>query len=101
MGERLLGGRICRTIPDVSSNPEAYLKKTTVVVGAGYSAITTINGLRELAAAAGDDAGVKVVWATRRGAGTGGGTGGDAGGDAAALYERIDNDPLPQRDRYG
>ena len=34
------------------------------------------------------------MWATRRGAGASG----DAGA-AAGLYERIDNDPLPQRDR--
>ena len=66
-----------------------------MVVGAGMSAITTINGLRELAAAAGDEAGVEVVWATRRGTQTT--EGGD--GAVAGLYERVDNDPLPQRDR--
>ena len=55
------------------------------------SAITTINGLRELAAEAGSDAGVRVVWATRRG--------GSGGAGPTGLYERVPNDPLPQRDR--
>lgn len=91
LGERRLDGRVLRTIPNVAADPDRWLGKTTVVVGAGYSAITTINQLRELSETQPTGAGpahpVRVVWATRRASG------------AEGLYERILADPLPQRDR--
>lgn len=51
--------------------------RTTAVIGSGYSAITV---LRDLV-----DVGGSVEWITRREAG-------------AAPYQRIEGDPLPQRD---
>lgn len=92
VGERsqTVAANIVRTIPNVAANPERYLNKTTAIVGSGYSAITTINKLKELAAA-NTAAMVGVHWLTRRG------NDGDSEG-GTPLYEQIENDPLPQRE---
>jgi len=79
---------IVRTIPDVANETARYLNKITAVFGSGYSAITTIHKLQELAAASSSI--VTVHWCTRRG-----NNNNEEGG--TPLYEIIDNDPLPQR----
>uniref|UniRef100_A0A7S2GGT9 L-ornithine N(5)-oxygenase n=1 Tax=Octactis speculum TaxID=3111310 RepID=A0A7S2GGT9_9STRA len=87
LGERRLKDSIQRIIPDVlGAERSKYLGKTTVVVGSGYSAITTINQLRLLAAESPTEA-TSVVWATRRGHSS-----------DVPLYERVENDPLPARE---
>jgi len=88
LGERTLGGNIIRTIPNVAEDASRYLNKTTAVVGSGYSAITTINKLKELANSS-TAAIVNVHWCTRRG---------NDVAEGSPLYENIQNDPLPQRE---
>eukprot|EP00520_Triparma_pacifica_P012749 CAMPEP_0118656444 /NCGR_PEP_ID=MMETSP0785-20121206/13492_1 /TAXON_ID=91992 /ORGANISM="Bolidomonas pacifica, Strain CCMP 1866" /LENGTH=386 /DNA_ID=CAMNT_0006549303 /DNA_START=106 /DNA_END=1266 /DNA_ORIENTATION=- len=74
LGERKLGGKIIKGLPKEIGKFEG---KTTMVVGSGASAITFIASLVS------SDKGGEIVWVTRRNEG---------------LYERIENDPLPQRD---
>lgn len=82
LGERALRNRICWVIPDVLGDDRAdYANQTTMVVGAGYSAITTLNLLLELTNQAPE---TRVVWVTRA---------------TEAPYERVEDDPLPERDR--
>jgi len=86
LGERTFAANIVRIVPNVTENAARYLNKTTVVVGSAYSAITTISKLKDLAAANSAEF-VDVHWCTRRG---------NEGG--SPLYEKIENDPLPQRE---
>lgn len=75
---------LIRQIPNVETRRKEFLGKKTVVVGAGASAITVINGLKKLSAEGGDEGGiVEVTWAVRGG---------------VEPYRRVENDPLPQRD---
>uniref|UniRef100_A0A7S2STI1 FAD/NAD(P)-binding domain-containing protein n=1 Tax=Rhizochromulina marina TaxID=1034831 RepID=A0A7S2STI1_9STRA len=83
VGERGCADRIERLIPDVLAQPAKYLGKQTLIVGAGYSAVTTLSKLVELARMH-PEVTVNVVWATRRPPGP--------------VYDRIPNDSLPQRD---
>eukprot|EP00918_Siedleckia_nematoides_P056525 GHVU01123283.1.p1 GENE.GHVU01123283.1~~GHVU01123283.1.p1 ORF type:complete len:367 (+),score=62.31 GHVU01123283.1:32-1102(+) len=84
VGERRLvkAGRILQHIPDPALAPERFLGKRVCVVGAGASAITSINALQRLASAA--NASIDLVWVVRR---------------ENEPYQRIENDSLPQRDR--
>jgi hypothetical protein len=66
------------------------LPLTTAVIGSGASAITSLNYLRRS-----ESEKHRIVWITRRAAGGGGGTAADEKG----LYNRVANDPLPQRDQ--
>ena len=86
------------------------------MVGSGYSAITTVKLLADLAeeeaalpssgggeATEATAASARVVWATRRhgGGASSDGSGGSAsgsGGSGAPLYVRVENDSLPERD---
>lgn len=71
-------GQILHTIPDVNGMDKGLIEgKNIVVVGAGYSAITVIRDLQESQAAS------SVTWLTR---------------SEALPYDRIEGDPLPQRD---
>lgn len=81
-GERAFAHRIAYVIPDVLGvDRAAYEGRRTMVIGAGYSAITTIALLLELAKFS---PGTELVWVTRR---------------ASTLYEPIADDPLPERAR--
>mmetsp|Transcript_9371 Transcript_9371/g.11611 ORF Transcript_9371/g.11611 Transcript_9371/m.11611 type:complete len:471 (-) Transcript_9371:553-1965(-) len=88
LGERTFASNIIRTIPNVAEDAARYLNKTTAVVGSAYSAITTISKLKDLAAA-NTAATVNVHWCTRRG---------NDDAEGSPLYEKIENDPLPQRE---
>ena len=88
LGESQMASRndeaLIRQIPDVKARREEFIGKNTVVVGAGASAITVINGLKKLSSGGGEDTGiVDVTWVVRGG---------------VEPYRRVDNDPLPQRD---
>ena len=85
-------------IPDVLSKERRgdFLgKKVIVLVGSGYSAVTTLDLIRRLHldecekqnGDIGERGVTTVVWATRR-----------SNEPATPLYERISNDPLPARD---
>ena len=65
-----------RVIP----SPNSFKGKRVAVLGGGFSAITTI---RKLA----DEAGVSTVWLVRA--------------PPEAPYQRVEGDPLPQRDARG
>ena len=81
LGERKLEHRILRRIPDVAGKDhDTFADKVTLVVGAGYSAITTVHLLLQLKDAHPD---TTIIWATRS--------------DSKAPYDLIDDDPLPQR----
>jgi len=75
-GERAFAHRIVRTIP-VPSQMAPWKGMSILVVGAGHSAQTAV---RDLVEAHGSDA--QVVWAIR---------------DPAPTFDRISNDPLPDR----
>ncbi|KAJ1485880.1 hypothetical protein T484DRAFT_1791833 [Baffinella frigidus] len=75
-------GRILQQICDPLASPEKILGKTVAVVGTGASAITMINSLKEVAEQ--HKGVVKVEWVAR---------------GSNTPYQRVDNDPLPQRDR--
>jgi len=84
IGERSLrqNGRIWATVPDVLGADRArFAGRRTLVVGAGYSAATTVSFLLELV---GSETGTSVAWATRRG---------------GEPYEVLEEDPLPARKR--
>lgn len=73
--------RISHYIPDLAGADEArFANKHTVVVGAGYSAITTLKGLLGLQERTDD---TRITWLTRT---------------ADVPYERLADDPLPERD---
>jgi hypothetical protein len=96
MGELGLRGdsHVVSIVPDILCDAGARkygCGRTTAVLGAGHSAITTISNLRALARHQADEGGggdappranVNLVWATRR---------------VDNLYQVIANDPLPQR----
>lgn len=80
LGEAELDERIVRRIPDLDRDREDFAGRTTLVVGGGTSAATTLRillDLRELEPA------TRILWATAT---------------DAQPFERIDDDPLPQRD---
>jgi len=79
VGERRQA-KVSYKIPDLAgADAEAYAGRHTLLVGAGYSAITTLKGLLALAA---DHPSTRVTWLTRR---------------AAAPYAVLEDDPLPER----
>lgn len=82
-GERWLGERILRHLPDLSGAARArFAGRRTLLVGGGLSAATAIRDLAALAEAA---PGTEVLWAARR--------------MGAAPYEVIEGDALPERER--
>jgi hypothetical protein len=86
-GETAAGGQIEYGLPDIlGRDRENYAGRRVLVVGAGYSAATSVVALAELATAA---PGTHVVWITRRAP-----SAGEAGPIAI-----IDHDRLAERDR--
>lgn len=82
VGERRLQGEIEYGLPDVLGADRArYSGRRTLVVGAGYSAATTVTALAELAR---EDPDTRIVWAVRRA--------------TAEPMTRLSNDRLPARD---
>ena len=74
------GEAIERYVPDVlGADRDVYAGKQTLVIGAGYSAVTTVKSLEALAAR---EEGTRVFWLMR---------------SEESPYDLIDNDPLPQR----
>lgn len=81
IGERALRERISYRLPDVlGEEREHYAGKTTLLVGDGYSAATTLLGLLDLAREA---PGTRVVWLTNC--------------DDDPCLPVIEKDPLPRR----
>ena len=80
-GERALGDRIDRHIPDVAAEAHAWAGKTILLVGGGHSAQTAVADLAKLAAS---HPGTRVLWALR----------GDEPG-----FSPDPEDPLPDRAR--
>jgi hypothetical protein len=86
-GERAASGQIEYGLPDVlGRDREQYAGKRVLVVGAGYSAATSVVALARLTA---DVPGTHVVWITRRAPLS----------DQAGPIVTIDNDRLMERDR--
>lgn len=80
IGEAEHDDRIFRGIPNPDEDSEDFAGRRTLVVGGGTSAATTLKvllGLRE------DDPATRIIWATAA---------------SAPPFERIADDPLPQRD---
>ena len=83
IGEESLNPRLVYGLPDVLGRDRAsYAGAHTLVVGSGYSAASTVVGLRRLAR---ETEGTHVTWVTRQPAGTG-------------PIPRISNDRLAARD---
>jgi len=81
IGERDLYRRITYVIPDaLGEDSHIYAHRTTLIVGAGFSAATTLEMLIKLAERYPE---TRVVWVTRR---------------DDAPYVRVPEDPLPSRD---
>lgn len=82
-GERWLGERLVRHLPDVLGRDRSrFSGRRVLLVGAGLSAATTAVALAKLC----DEApGTQVVWAARR--------------PDVPPYKPYDNDPLPERSR--
>ncbi len=81
-GERSLDGRIARRLPDVlGEDREAWSDRRVLLVGGGHSAQTAA---RDLARLAREEPDTRVVWTLR-------------GEDPS--FDRIPDDPLPERDR--
>ncbi len=80
-GERRLGERIERRIPDVAAEPGRWAGQTVLLAGAGHSAQTAAV---ELAALAAERPGTRVLWALRR---------------PEPRWEIQPDDPLPERSR--
>jgi cation diffusion facilitator CzcD-associated flavoprotein CzcO len=74
LGERALGDRVLRTIPDVAADPAAWSGRDVLLVGAGNSAQTAA---RDLAAA-----GARLTWAVR---------------SRRPAWGAVPDDPLPDR----
>lgn len=75
-------GRIWYQLPDIAGPARnRFAGRHTVVVGTGYSAITTISNLLTLAKQAPD---TRITWCTRK---------------LGAPYHRLESDPLPERVR--
>lgn len=83
LGERAHEDRIERYIPDTGAEREVYAGKRTLLIGAGYSAVTSAKILAELIE---QDASTQLFWLMR---------------SEAAPYELIEGDPLPQRVELG
>ena len=82
-GERWLGDRLIRHVPDVLGKDRArFARRRVLLVGAGLSAATAAVALAELGAA---QPATQVVWAVRR--------------RLALPYQPIADDPLPMRAR--
>jgi hypothetical protein len=87
IGERAAAAAIDYGLPDVLGRDRpTFVDKTTLLVGAGYSAATSLASLVELAARS---PATKVVWITRR----------PASPDGPGPIAIIPNDRLPGRDR--
>eukprot|EP00193_Tetraselmis_chui_P000612 CAMPEP_0177753584 /NCGR_PEP_ID=MMETSP0491_2-20121128/1541_1 /TAXON_ID=63592 /ORGANISM="Tetraselmis chuii, Strain PLY429" /LENGTH=459 /DNA_ID=CAMNT_0019268885 /DNA_START=137 /DNA_END=1517 /DNA_ORIENTATION=- len=72
--------KVTYKIPDLDDTErEEYAGRHTLVIGAGYSAITTLRGLINLKAAHPD---TQITWLTRKG---------------TAPFAVLDDDPLPER----
>ena len=80
-GERAAGNRIRRHLPDVRGEPDHWEGREVLLVGAGHSAQTAA---RDLAALVGEGTGTRVHWGLRSQ---------DPG------WQRVEDDPLPERDR--
>ncbi len=81
LGEDANSKVIERYIPDpLGHDREAYANKRTLVVGAGYSAVTSLKLLHELKQ---EVPGTQISWVIR---------------SESSPYTRIENDSLPQRD---
>ncbi len=83
VGERSLGGRIDRSIPDLETTADAWAGRTILLVGAGHSAQTAA---RDLAVLTGREPTTRVIWAVR---------------SAAPTWGAVDDDPLPERAALG
>jgi hypothetical protein len=81
-GERDVEDRILRHVPDVAGRPEEWASRELLLVGAGHSAQTAARDLARLLE--GRDGGTTLHWALRSE---------DPG------WYRVDDDPLPERDR--
>ena len=80
-GERALGERIVRFLPDFPAQREAWAGRTVLLTGAGHSAQTAA---RELARFARHAEGTRVIWAVR---------------SQQPTWGAVDDDPLPERAR--
>jgi|NorSeaMetagenome_1021524.scaffolds.fasta_scaffold274814_1 hypothetical protein len=78
IGERRLSGRIVKCIPE---DVKRFQGRSTMVVGNGASVVTVMERIIGCCGRG------RIVWVNRRGL------------KDRRLYERIENDPLPQRDR--
>ena len=78
-GEELLDAAITRQIPDFESEPMEWADKTTLLVGAGYSAQTAVV---ELGKIADQYPATRVIWVVRK---------------PNSNWEIIPDDPLPAR----
>ncbi|MEM9657839.1 MAG: FAD-dependent oxidoreductase [Planctomycetota bacterium] len=86
LGERAAEPHIEYELPDLlGADRHRFAGRTTLVIGAGYSAATNVVALAQLAEQAPN---TRIVWATRRMPST----------PAAGPLRRIPNDRLPQRD---
>jgi thioredoxin reductase len=79
VGERALGRRIVRAIPDLGQRPGEWAGRTTLLVGSGHSAQTAA---RDLAALARHEPLTRVIWAVR---------------SAEPTWGAVDDDPLGER----
>lgn len=87
LGELGAAERIEYGLPDLlGAERPRYAGRSTLVIGAGYSAATNIVALAELAASA---PGTQTVWLTR----------GETSAGASGPIALIPDDPLPERDR--
>lgn len=100
VGEMRAASRIEHGLPDVTGRDrDRFAGKTTLVVGAGYSAATNVIALAELA---GQAVGTRVVWLTRRVRAAGFTSRislAPQGGQPPEPMARIENDRLGERDR--
>lgn len=81
LGERSLGARIRRGIPDLDVEGRDWAGRTVLLAGAGHSAQTAALELAELASAS---PGTRILWALRR---------------EEPTWEVFPDDPLPLRSR--
>ncbi len=81
-GEQSLQAHIDYGLPNVACERDRYAGRTTLVLGNGYSAATTVVALAELHRS---DPQTRVIWATRR--------------DAEWPIAPVPDDPLPERAR--
>ncbi len=78
-GERRLGERIRRTLPDLEAEAQSWSGRTVLLAGAGHSAQTAA---RDFAAFAKRHPGTRLLWAVR---------------SQAPGWGRVAEDPLPER----